>query len=193
MAHKEKDKKKLLVLVLLLFTVVGLTGYGVYSYFFTEGDFIGYGSTVEIAAFNPETTIRGTTKFLGSGGSVIITCPDYNGGNNVTCTGSVLVSNNGDRDITVEVLDTKSGKQILNSVNETENVDQDVVVSAPSFNWTTTTIAAGESATLNISVDTELTSNFSSDTAVDAGSGERHIDGRWAIEVSFKLKASQVH
>lgn len=184
----KKDKKKLAILILLLFAVVGIAGYGVYSYYWTEGDFIGKGSTIDIAAFDPQTTINDNTDFLGSGGTLKITCPDSTTGNdNLTCTGTVLVSNNGDTDITVEVLDAESGKY------DNSAAYFDINVSNPSFSWTTKTISAGDSSTLSIDVPVSVTSDYGSSNPVNAGSSSIETSGYWGVDVKFKLKATQVH
>ena len=75
MSSKKQGKKKLLILALLLFAVVGIAGYGVYSYYWTQGNFKAASQDIEVLSFDPETTIDETTKFLGEGGAVTLTCP----------------------------------------------------------------------------------------------------------------------
>lgn len=185
--EKKKDKKKIVILLLIIFAVVGIAGYGAYSYYWTQGDVNGVGDVIEIAAFNPQTTINESTSFLGEGGSIVIECPDSITGNeSLTCTGSILVSNDGDTDITVEVLEATS------DINDSAT-GFEVTVSDPSFNWTTRTITAGQSATLNISVPAEVSSDFGSDSSVYVSSEPPEIDGSVSVLVNFKLKATQVH
>lgn len=191
MENKTNNGKKKIVVVLLLFAISALVGYGVYSYYWTEGSFSGKGSTIEIAAFDPQTTIDNDSDFLGHGGSLHISCPDSTYGNeSMSCSGSVLVSNNGDTAITVEVLDAESGAY---DVNVSEGSSFEIDTSTPSFGWTSTTINAGESTTLSITVPFTVSSDYGSDVAVDAGSSAEHDGDAIGISTSFKLKATQVH
>jgi len=188
--EKKKDKKKIVILLLVIFAVVGIAGYGVYSYYWTQGDFDGVGSTIEIAAFDPQTTVDSDSDFLGNGGEVHISCPDSTEGNeHMSCEGSVLVSNNGDTDITVEVLNAESGAYDVDVSDSSFDID----TGTPSFSWSSTTIAAGESTTLNISVPFTVTSDYGSDLPVYAGTGAAHDGNAIGISLRFELKATQVH
>ena len=184
--NDKKDKKKLLVLVLLLFMLIGVAGYGVYSYFWTQGSFNGTSNQVSIASFDPRTNIN-NDDFLGHGGSITISCPNsYTGNENLYCDGSITVSNNGGTDIIVEVLEASSSKYA--EENMTANV------SSPNFSWTSKTIKAGSSETLEISVPVSISSDYGSDSGVERttpfdGSEETGVE----INTSFKLKATQVH
>ncbi len=185
----KKDKKKLIVIALFLFAVISLGGYGVYSYFFTEGEFDGTSNQVSIASFDPRTSIN-SDSFLGDGGSVDISCPSYyTGTTNYECTGSISISNNGGTDIEVEVLDAGSG-YTTHRVNE--NIAFDATASSPEFGWTTKRISAGSSEQLYITIPVTISSDFDSDSAVETNSP--YNGGDWvSVTTSFKLKATQVH
>jgi len=180
---KKKDKKKIIVIALFLFAVLALGGYGAYSYYWTEGNFSG-STSVEVTAFDPETTIDNSSNFLGSGGTLHISCPDSTTGNEeLTCTGSVEVTNNGGTPITVDVFDGSS--------SEYEAYNLNVNPSSPSFNWTEATLSAGESKTLNISVPARVVSDYGSSSPVQTTSP--YEGGHVNVAVHMKLRATQVH
>lgn len=190
MTKKEdkKDKKKLLVLALFLFAVVGLAGYGVYSYYWTQGSYDADSNTIEVASFDPETTISDSDRFLGEGGSVTLSCPSSsNGKETITCTGSLNVKNKGGTAITVDVLEASATEY-------SKQGDFTTSVGDPRFNWTSTTISAGESETLTIEVSASV------DNGTQNGlesSEEEYVSqpvpgGSFEVQVDFKLKATQV-
>ena len=186
----KKDKKKLLILILLLFAVIGVTGYGAYSYFWTQGSFSGTSDSVSVASFDPETSVNG---FVGSGGSVTLTCPDSTMGNEtVDCTGTVTVYNNGGTDITV------STSSISANTNDLSDDNVTATVGTPNFSWSNTTIAANNSENLTITVPVTLSSDFGSSESVSRSTpynGDTYDGYDDAIEVTvdFNLKAAQVH
>ncbi len=188
---KKKDKKKLLVLVLLLFVAIGLTGYGVYSYYWTQGDFEGNSNTVTVASFDPRVTISGGSNFLGSGGGLSITCPNTETGTGtITCTGNLTVSNDGGTSVYVDVLDATAHDAVgYNGGTNGDDLSGDF--STPSLSWESATLAPGESKELTISVDVALTSDFGSSEAVERSESFEGADiGSY---VSLRLKATQVH
>lgn len=192
---KKKDKKKSLILVLLLFTVIGLAGYGVYSYFWTDGGFSGESDTVEVASFDPRIG-SSEGNFVGDGGSLTLICGDSESGSGtVTCTGAVDVYNNGGTDITVAVdEDTVSADKTNIHVDNGE-----VTVGTPTFSWSNTTISPNSSETLTITVPVDVDSDFASGTPIernepyndDTGSG--NYDDEFAVTVSFRIIATQAH
>ena len=190
--ENKKDKKKLLVLALLLFAVVGLAGYGVYSYYWTQGDFGASSNDISVSSFDPETIINGSENFLGSGGSVSLSCPDNNGKETVTCTGSIDVHNNGGTSVDVQVLEA-SADYYSNGGDLTPSVGN------PRFRWSddsssSTRIYSGEYETLNISVDYSVdngTTNGLDSSEAEEVSGPVP-GGSFRIDVGFKLKATQV-
>ena len=186
----KKDKKKLFVLILFLFAIIALAGYGVYSYFWTEGNFSGTSDTVQISSFDPQTSVNG---FVGSGGSVTLTCPSTaNSGDTVNCTGEVSVYNNGDTGITVSTSD-ESAEVNESSYKDYEAGDssENVTTGTPTFQWSNTTIAANSSENLTITVPVTISSAFTSDTAVEKSNAYK--GGSYEVEVYFNLKATQVH
>ena len=185
MKAKEK-KKKALVLVLLLLAVAGIAGYGVYSYFWTKGSMSASGD-VQVATFDVNTDLD-SNGFIANGGKISLTCPDSNGNGYETCTGSATITNSGGTSVDVEVLNAQSSKHGTKYMDGTVN--------SPSFNWTTTTLAPGESKTLEVSVDvTSISNDFDSNTDYESTSGiqQGQYGGYLAMTVSFDLKATQVH
>ena len=186
MKNKESnksDKKKLFILILLLFVVIGVSGYGAYSYFYTSGSFSG-SDTVDIASFDPQVDYSGD--FLGHGGTMQLTCPDSELGNEtVNCTGTLSVYNNGGTDITVS------------TSNESADVDpltSDVVTATagtPSFSWSNTTITSGSSETLTVTVPVSLSGCFGSSSSCERT--EPYDGEAISVSVSFIIRAEQVH
>ena len=194
-----KNKKKI-ILVLFLICVFGIAGYGVYSYYFVTGTFSN-STYVDIGSFDPRTVIDDDNdSFLGSGGEILINCPKLQTGNeSIDCVGSITVRNDGSGPITVEVLDVTAGTGQSYSEGGEEPEESDIVASDPIFNWTTKTLAAGETAILNITVPTTVTLDYGSSDPVlydgnfDPPSEEENsgtVVGQMAI--TLKLKATQV-
>ena len=118
-------------------------------------------------------------------------CEHTNGSDSATCTGSTVITNSGGTSATVDVLNASSSKEGSQYMDGT--------LSAPSFNWTSTTLAPGENTTLNVSVRlSDVSNDFDSDTAIESyngveASGENYYDGYVGVRVYFDLKATQVH
>lgn len=179
----KQSKRKLFIIVLLLFMVITVTGYGAYSYFYTTGNF-GASGTISVASFDPEVDI--TSDFVGHGGSITLTCPESSSGSGtVNCTGSLSVSNNGGTDITVAASNGVATVSPITSDSAT------ATAGTPTFAWSSTTITPGDSATLTITVPVTLSSEF-------ADSDSHYRDSAYegeAIEVTvdFDITATQVH
>ena len=210
--EKKRDKKKLLVLGLLLFAVVGLAGYGVYSYYYTEGTM----STEEpsddsdnvihiTGEFNPKVyQSSGIDDFLGNGGTINLTCPSKAGMNEkITCEATVEVKNDGTTPIRVKYSDVSSGASSEDGI--------DVYAGNPSISWSNPdhnvydegygdsdgsfkTIEAGSSEYIDIEVEVSVGSSNSNSISndepqlvtapVSAGSLNAYA--------SFRLEAKQV-
>lgn len=201
-----KNKKKI-ILVLFLICVFGIAGYGVYSYYFVTGTFSN-STYVNIGSFDPRTVINeDTDSFLGSGGEILINCPNLQTGNEtIDCVGSITVRNDGSGPINVEVLNVTAGTGESYSEGGEEGAEEpeepeesDIVASDPILNWSTKTLAAGETAVLNITVPTTVTLDYGSSDPVpyngdfDPPSEEENngtVVGQMAI--TLKLKATQV-
>ena len=183
-SSNKKERKKFLILVLLLICLIGITGYGAYSYFWTKGLFEGT-DTISVAAFDPETDVNG---FIGNGGTVTLTCPNVEDGyGTVDCTGSVEVTNNGGTPIEVSI----SNAQVdVDHYGEGDSAT--ATAGDPTFGWTTTTIESNNSKTLSISVPVTVSSEFASDQGYERTSEE--YDGEsFEVTVTFDIKAKQVN
>ena len=187
----KSDRKKLFILILLLFLVIGVSGYGAYSYFYTTGEF-NASDTVEIASFDPEVDVSGN--FLGHGGSIILTCPDSRLGNEtVQCTGQLTVTNYGGTNIVLSIPEGATAS--------VETMNQDAVqatAGTPSFSWGSgTTLSPDQSSTLTVTVPVTLSSCFGdSERACKRSEAyNEYEDEKEEVEVtvSFKVKAEQAH
>ena len=155
--NSKNNKKKILILALLLFIIVGFAGYGVYSYLYAQKDFSG-SDTVSVVAFDPEVEISSSENFLGSGGTVELSCPTSSSGNGtVTCTQELEVKNNGGTNITVTVTPGDSDEYNENHYFEGE-------ASSPTFNWTSRTLSPNETSLYNLFSRISLTLPIATDT-----------------------------
>ena len=193
----KKNKKKLLVMALLLFTFFGVVGYGVYSYYYTEGTIntnpasdASSDNVIQITgSFNPYVSQdSGITTFLGNGGTIELSCPERAGMNEtITCSASVHVYNGGSRTVRVSYYDTYA--------NATSS-DAEVSAGSPRLRWSGsnnsyTTISANSSEELYIDVDVEV-GDSDSHTSGQAQLVTEPIDaGSLNAYVSFRLDASE--
>ena len=198
-----KNKKKMLVIALLLFVAVGFAGYGVYSYYYTQGSFdteSAGGSedadnVVRITgSFKPSTNgiggsgMENTQGFFEDGGQVYLTCPEDVGFGTTTCTGEITVYNEGSTTIYVSYYDTSSSAS---------SSDFYVTTDSPSFYWeysdydSTAYISAGSSKTLHFNVDVNISS--SDDPSEEAQLVTDPVSSSTNVEayVRFKLSATQ--
>ena len=201
-----KNTKKALIMALLLFTFIGVVGYGVYSYYYTEGSVATPSASGDenadnviriTGSFNPTFTTGGSSgssgsggSFLAQGGTVTLDCPSITGGyETITCTASVTVHNEGSTEISVYYDDEYASAS-----------SEDVTVSAgsPSLSWgsssseySSTIISAGSNETLHISVDVNVGSyNYISDNTAHLVT-EPVESGTLNAYVSFRIGASQ--
>ena len=182
---KKNNKKKLLIIFLFLFALVGVVGYGAYSYYFTKGEVQSNSDSIEVLSFDPRVSTSSGESFLGSGGSVELDCPDSTrGGETLTCTGTLTVSNNGGTNIYLS-LDDISTSYSKDGYIEASTGDA-------SFEWEDDTLAPGESTTLTISVPVTVGSSggASSDPVevYDTVNG-----GSVSVTANFKIIATQSH
>lgn len=199
----QNKKKMLLVIALLLVALFGVTGYGAYSYYATQGSF----ETEDASSEDSENVIRitGTFKptvdgvggpsgssssgnsFLGNGGTLYLTCPETSSGHEtITCTTSVLVKNEGTTGIYVDVEDVSSNAS-------TEYGSVTASAEEPEFNWTEAYISDGSSRQLNISVDVNVGSSNEVSDDTEEIVYEPVEGGEIKASVSFKIGVTQEH
>ena len=155
----KNNKRKLIILALLLFAAIGFSGFGAYSYYWTQGNFDTKEGTIRTdKSFDPEGIYEinydsngnpsYNYQYLGSGGVVDFSCTnDANG--YLTCTGLSPVYNNGNTTVSV----TYQNFSVTSSSG-----DIDVSSVTPTYKWvygdnqesTSSSISldSGESATL---------------------------------------------
>ena len=203
--EKKRDKKKVLVLGLLLFAVVGLAGYGVYSYYYTVGTVNTPSATSDsdenviniTGSFNPrvesssaESGVSGVDQFLGNGGSIPLTCPDKVGANETfTCTAYATVRNSGSTPIRV------SYEDFYPNVSSS---DATVSVVSSSISWSNTsssytTISSGSSETIYIEVEVKTGNSTSVASDQPELVTEPIASGSLNAYASFRLEAEQVN
>lgn len=152
-------KRKVFVIALILLAVAVVTGYGVYSYYVTEGTFTEDETDSDVnaihlnASFSPGFDSGG--QYLLSGGdTVTLECSEPDENKEVTCTGTETVYNNGSTDIRVEINNKSS--------YGCEYADCDFT---PSIDWTSgydeweygsKLIPSGESREITISATTTI-------------------------------------
>lgn len=194
-------KRNLLVIILLLLAIVGLSGYGAYSYFATEGSF----DTEEASDDDADNLIRITGEFkpvvdeatsggsgyenhyLGNGGSIYLTCPSTTTGHEtITCSTTVTVRNEGTTDIYVEAEGLDAEAYV------SDNDDITATASNPRFSWDNYTLSPNSSRTLTIYVDVAVGMDSNDDDTEVLVSGPVE-DGSVSASVDFKLKATQAH
>lgn len=196
----ENKKKKWVIAALLLFVVIGIAGYGVYSYYYTEGTM----NTEEATSEDDDNVIRitgsfkpkvsqdsGINEFLGNGGTIDLSCDDnYVGVNEKTnCYATVHVYNEGTTPIRVSYRDVYA--------NATPSgTSASVSTGTPSLRWSGsnnsyTTIDAGSSTDLYIDVDVmvgDSNNNTGDDPQLVTGPIS---EGTLSAYISFGLDAEQ--
>lgn len=201
----KKNKKKTLVIALLLFALVGIAGYGVYSYYYTIGTVNTPTATSDTdenvinitGSFNPRiadnnasSSSSSSDQFLGQGGSINLNCPEKVGANETfTCTASATVRNSGSTPIRVEYEDFYP-----NVSSDNANVS----IESSSISWSNTsssytTISSGSSE--NISIEVEVKTGNSTSVASDQPElvTEPIASGSLNAYASFRLEARQIN
>ena len=202
----KKNKKKTLVIALLLFALVGIAGYGVYSYYYTIGTVNTPTATSDsdenviniTGSFNPrvesssaESGVSGMDQFLGNGGSIPLTCPDKVGANETfTCTASVTVRNSGSTPIIVDYEDFNAN---VSSNDATVSVvSSNISWDYPNeYNSYRTTISAGNSEDLDIEVEVKTGNSTSVASDEPELVTEPIASGSLNAYASFRLEARQ--
>lgn len=194
---KKRNKKKVLIIALFLFAVVGLAGYGAYSYYWTEGEFDAR-SQISVSSFDPEVNTTNGDSFLGNGGEVSLYCPSSPTGSSsaVTCTADLEVKNNGWNPINVSVEEISSHIDIDSGIEGFEPSIDD-----PQYLWkwddnstseSSVILNGGETKTLHISVVFDSDDYTTTSNAVKA-TESKMANGYMHPTVNVKLNATQVH
>lgn len=201
----KKNKKKTLVIALLLFALVGIAGYGVYSYYYTIGTVDTPTATSDsdenviniTGSFNPRiadnnasSSSSSSDQFLGQGGSINLNCPEKVGANETfTCTASATVRNSGSTPIRVEYEDFYP-----NVSSDNANVS----IESSSISWSNTsssytTISAGSSETIYIEVEVKTGNSTSVASDQPELVTEPIASGSLNAYASFRLEARQIN
>lgn len=201
----KKNKKKTLVIALLLFALVGIAGYGVYSYYYTIGTVNTPTATSDTdenvinitGSFNPRiadnnasSSSSSSDQFLGQGGSINLNCPEKVGANETfTCTASATVRNSGSTPIRVEYEDFYP-----NVSSDNANVS----IESSSISWSNTsssytTISSGSSETIYIEVEVKTGNSTSVASDQPELVTEPIASGSLNAYASFRLEAEQVN
>ena len=177
-------KKKLIFLALLLFVAIGFAGYGVYSYYYTTGEF-GSGNSGDnnlylSGSFDPEVTeySDGSHKqFISShGGSFFLNCSDVDSNNQTTCSGSLYIYNDGSTSMSLSVSN-------LEAYFNGSSVDDSQV----SYSLSDSTVSSGSDTTLTVTVSNIDVPNES------AGSEPVYTDSpvseeEYSVSVEYNLR-----
>ena len=190
-----KNKKKFLALFIFLFALAGVIGYGVYSYYWTDGTVTSNTEQITISSFNPTFSIDGDHKFIHSeNGQITLSCPSTSTGSElVQCTGTVDVYNDGDTYITLSVDTSDSEITSYSQYSSSKGISHSV--SSVDYYWSDSTLAPGSSATLTITayVDIDNGTNYGSGGSeaeyVTSAVEGANID----VTASLKIVATQVH
>ena len=191
---KKNNKKKLLIIFLFVFAIVGVVGYGAYSYYYTTGNMETNSDTIYISSFNP-TTYNGM--FLGDGGDgstvAELDCPDqYAGGNDtVYCTASTTVHNDGDTTFTLNVSNISVNDEMSNQSGGTVGY----TIGTPTTSWSQSTVDPSESGDLTITVPITFDNNTSNSAQSSEAEyvSEPVAGGQLDLTVSYSITATQVH
>jgi len=198
----KKNKKKILIIALLLFTIIGLTGYGVYSYYWTQGDFTSSDGQIRTnKVFDPEglheyneDSDSYNMSFLGDGGEVKLVCADDDYDGYLTCTGYSPVGNDGNVSINVSYSN-------FNITCDDDSVDISSIT--PTFTWTyvdddghdhtssssSITLDEDEEATLVTTFEIESPGTSSTPEQVSAPVAGNTLE----LGMTIDLTATQVH
>lgn len=197
---KNNNKKKMLVIVLLLVVMLGVVGYGAYSYYYTIGTLntpaatsTGDENVINITgSFNPYVTDEGESssdRFLGAGGSVTLSCPQTIGPNETFyCESSLTVHNSGSTPISVSYYDFDPN---ISSDDVTVSIESSSI-SWDNSNYSYITIEPNDSEHLSIRVQIKVGDS----TSVP---GDEPIlvnepvtgGGSFSAYANFRLSASQ--
>ena len=174
-----KDKKKLIVIVLLLLLAVGFTGFGVYSYYWAQGT-VSTGDTKPTIYLTRSFQPSVNGNYLGSGGSLTLTCPTPSDGDtSVTCTGSLTVQNDSTESISLSV---------SNATARITNESDKISLGSVSYDCPSGYISSNDSATVSFSVVATLGTGTEPEQVSEPVTGETV-----PISVDFELEATQYH
>jgi len=198
----ENKKKKLIVILLLLFAVIGVAGYGVYSYYYTFGEM----ETEEADSEYDDNVISitdvfkpwvsqdsGMSDFLGKGGTIDLSCPgNISRNQKITCEATVHVENKGTTPISVSYSDVYANAS-SNDVS-TSVVSRSLSWASPDYyDSSTTTISANSSTELYIEVEVNVGDGEYSSSDEAQFVTAPVASGSLSAYVGFRLDATQNH
>lgn len=96
--REKSNKRTLIILILAIIALIGVAGYGVWSRFYTNGDFSA-SNTINVSEFYP--TVDSTFIYDAATNSRTATVVDYNVGYYVYDT--VTICNDGDTDVEINI------------------------------------------------------------------------------------------
>lgn len=148
---KKINKDRIIIFLVLILSFCFISR-GVYSYYFSRAE-LGGKDTVPVSIFDIQVNSDDDyIYYLGDDSAHIsLTCDTAVGGSGtVYCTGSLDIYNYGATKVAIDIVDSDSSIYAPNGLDGTAG--------APNFNWTSTTIDAGGSARLTVSIAADIDS-----------------------------------
>ena len=182
---EKKIKKKLLFIGLFIFAIVGIAGYGVYSYYWAEGNVTVNSPSIVINKFNPSTNYQSEDIFIGDGiesyDVVDYLCEniDYKG-KKYHCTTDIAISNLGDKTVVVEVTDLR----LVKEYDDYNNATIKNLTSSDSIE-----LAPGETSSVSVSGDIVFEDNYDQEHEVSSPIYNEDIK----VWFEYKIKATETH
>lgn len=165
---------KISILLLALLAIFGTVGFGVYSYYYTQG-FISYNSeSFTAGVFDPEVSFNSDSyEFISSKNSDIeLTCNNdsqIDVGVPVSCTGQINVKNDGDDPIRVKVTDLQLSLNITSGV-------EGLILSTNTFEADTTDFILQPTENQNVNFTANYQFDYDPDNLVDVTDSSAYFD-----------------
>ena len=178
---------KTMIIVVGLLVICGTVGFGVFSYYYAQGNMSMSTDTSYTAAFNPVVSFNGGSESFISNidSNVTLDCEDeVNVGDPVTCTGYLTVLNDGTNKIHVELYDETLTPQ-SESISNIVLTSSDFTVDQESFD-----LDPNESDTFNFTVTYQL--DYDRENRVTLTSSES-INTYYSMTARVKVKATEIY